>query len=255
MIPLFTELCTSMHGWYLSLRHCRRQFKILASAIDFSKKNIFSRSSSTQISGSLMNLCLFFPEMPKLQIMIMISNAFTLLYCAWTMLQITHFCSVKIFAWKSGNVLTNIMFASMCSRYTGRRAEMQHFVFLRHRQLEACLVLPAEQSRTYIASLPKRHLQNEKKTCYLVLPRSTKVRKKEGQDPKWKWSKMAECFSVACYVGHQPGGSYRTLGFSFEYLYCFFFQFHLGIKSAAGFIAAPAIGPKAKPSQITHVKF
>ena len=66
---------------------------------------------------------------------------------------------------------------------------------------------------------------------------------------------MAECFSVACYVGHQPGGSYRTLGFSFEYLYCFFFQFHLGIKSAAGFIAAPAIGPKAKPSQITHVKF
>ena len=34
-----------------------------------------------------------------------------------------------------------------------------------------------------------------------------------------------------------------------------FFQLHLGIKSAAGFIAAPAIGPKAKPSQITHVKF
>ena len=84
------------------------------------------------------------------------------------------------------------------------------------------------------------------------MPRLTKVRKKEGQGPKWKWSKMAECFIVACYVGHQPGGSYRTLGFSFRCLYCFFY---LGIKSAAGFIAAPAIGPKAKPSQITHVKF
>ena len=109
----------------------------------------------------------------------------------------------------------------MCSRYIGRRSELQHYNILRHRQLEACLALPAEQSHTYIASPPERHLQNEKKTCNHVLPRLTKVRKKEGQDPKWNWSKMAEGFMVACYVGHQPGGSYRTLSFSFKCMYFF----------------------------------
>ena len=42
---------------------------------------------------------------------LLISNAFTLLYRAWTMLQITHFCGVKFLAWKSRsiNFLTNIM--------------------------------------------------------------------------------------------------------------------------------------------------
>ena len=78
-------------------RHCRRQCKSFASGVNYSRKNIFSRESGTQISCS----------MPKL----LISNAFMLLYRAWTMLQITHFCGVKFLAWKSGSVnfLTNIM--------------------------------------------------------------------------------------------------------------------------------------------------
>ena len=57
--------------------HCRRQCKIFASGVNFSKIHIFSRTSSIQISGSL------------------------------------HFCCVNFLAWKSGSVkfVTNILFA------------------------------------------------------------------------------------------------------------------------------------------------
>ena len=85
---------------------CRWQCKIFAGGVNFSRKNIFSRKSGTQISGSLIKLYFFFSKIVKFSLILtktpklLISNAFTSLCCAWTMFSNYALLQCKIFSVK-----------------------------------------------------------------------------------------------------------------------------------------------------------
>ena len=72
----------------------------------------------------------------------------------------------------------------------------------------------------------------------------TQVRKQEGKSPKGKGPKMAESTLVSSQEGDQ---SVEKSGLNVEREFLNLFHSNLGMKSAAGFIAAPATGPKARP--------